>query len=152
MGNVYNSDFFFLKLTDNSKKHVCLFIRNGRCGFIQNQDLYMIGYGLGYLNQLFLGHTQLTDQCLGTYLQTDPLHVPLCLFYGTLMVHKKPLAVFLSNEYIFIYRQIRYKIKFLVNHADTGVQSLLRRHRRQLPAVKLYVPAFPSVCTGQNFN
>ena len=112
----------------------------------------MIGYGLGYLNQLFLGHTQLTDQRLGTYLQADPPHVPLCLFYGPLMVHKKPLAVFLSNEYIFVYRQIRYEIKFLVNHADTGVQSLLRRHRRQFPAVQPDVPAFPSVCPGKHLK
>ena len=86
VGDDNGGEPLLLKLHQQVQKHLGVLVVQRRGGLVQNQELHVLGEGLGDLHQLLLAGADVLDQSLGGLPQAHLAHVALRLAVGLVPV------------------------------------------------------------------
>ena len=117
MGNDDRRKTLFLKLHQEIQQHLGVLIIQGRCRFIKDQQLHVLGERLCDLDQLLLACADILDESACGLMQTHLRHMLFGLCIGLLPVnHAKAITELVAEKHVLADRQERNKGKLLMNN------------------------------------
>ena len=124
VGYVDNGNPCGLQLFHDLKQPLLLFHGDGSGGFVHDHHLGILYHGLGDLNDLAVGHGQLTDQGLGRNIAAEPLQQFPGLLRPGLVIHKGSLVILHAHEDVIHDGHGFHLDHFLINHSNTQINGL----------------------------
>ena len=108
----------FLELNQQIQQFAGVAFVQGRGGFVQNEQLHILGKGFGDFNKLLLTHTDVFDQRGGGVVQTNHGHVFGSFLVGHVPVDHAVFGLLIAQKHVFSNAQVRNQRQFLVDDND----------------------------------
>ena len=86
VGDNNGGQALLLKRNEQVQQHLGILVVEGGRRLVQDEQLYLLGEGLGDFHQLLLAGTDVLDQGLGRLIESHLLHVALGLIIGLVPV------------------------------------------------------------------
>ena len=137
VGDDNGSQALLLKLNQQIQQHLGVLVVQGRRRLVQDEQLDVLGEGLGDLHQLLLAGADVLDQGLGGLIQAHLLHMFFGLTVGSVPIYEAQLIFeFIAQEHILADGQQRNQGQLLVDNDDAlGLAVSQRLKLAQLAVV-----------------
>ena len=116
VGDNNGGQALLLKRNEQVQQHLGILVVEGGRRLVQDEQLYLLGEGLGDFHQLLLAGTDVLDQGLGRLIESHLLHVALGLIIGLVPVDDPHfVADLVAQEHVLADGEQRNQGQLLVN-------------------------------------